>query len=767
MRAGLDATRVAEQRARERRAAARLPTPGGPWSRYACAGPSASAASSRRFASGCSGTSAKALTNLLRDLRGPGAGPVDDDVALRDTAPRGRGTRRPHAARTPPPPARSGRACRRRARARVSTSSSTRKVRSGSSPPTARRLSSRMASTPRPRPRALVGDGRVEVPVADDGRAARERRVGSPGRRAARARRGRAPPPPTARRGRRGGRDRGSPPRAACRPARGSRRRRAPSSCLGHLPQPSSSKDEHRAWVVLRREARRESHIATVTRTSAARSRIRPCGRSSRGVRGSSGRRSSTRWSTRGDEVHVVDDLSSGRREQVQRGGDAPRPRHRRAAPGRLRRGPGPRSSSTSPRRSTSVRLVADPVGGRAGRTCSGRSERARGGPRRTTRRSSSRRPEARSTASATGRRARTRRGSRCRRTGRRSSPPRSTSRRGTGCTAPGTSRCGSATSTARARTRTARRASSRSSSPGSATARRRRSTATARQTRDYVFVGDVARAFVGAVGAEGGVFNVGTGEETSVVALWQACLAAAGDEASRRCNGPARLGELQRSCLDPRRAETTLLWRAEVPLATGPPRDVGVDPGGMTRGAGERVRVVDHPIRLDRVELAVRPWRTATVLIAAVAAIELVLLIVVGRRAAREARAPSERRAAGEGRRLAMRRRSTWRARAARSAPAELPRRKVRVVVLNGNGRQGAAAAAAVTRHRPRLPASASSATHRATTTRSRSSCTGAGSRARGDGSRATSASRSSARSTACAPRSSTAPTPCSSSAR
>ena len=88
-------------------------------------------------------------------------------------------------------------------------------------------------------------------------------------------------------------------------------------------------------------------------------------------------------------------------------------------------------------------------------------------------------------------------------------------------------------------------------------------------QTRDYVFVGDVARAFVGAVGAEGGVFNVGTGEETAVVALWQACLSAAGADAPA-IHGPARLGELQRSCLDPHRAETTLLWRAEVPLTQG-----------------------------------------------------------------------------------------------------------------------------------------------------------------------------------------------------
>ena len=89
------------------------------------------------------------------------------------------------------------------------------------------------------------------------------------------------------------------------------------------------------------------------------------------------------------------------------------------------------------------------------------------------------------------------------------------------------------------------------------------------RQTRDYVFVGDVVRAFVGAVGADGGVFNVGTGEETSVVDLWEACKTAAG-AAAEVVQAEPRLGEIQRSCLDPRRAETTLHWRAEVPLSAG-----------------------------------------------------------------------------------------------------------------------------------------------------------------------------------------------------
>src|SRR3954452_11362031 len=51
-------------------AAARFPTPGGPWKRYACAGPSASAARSSRFASACSGKLANASTYLLGDLVG-------------------------------------------------------------------------------------------------------------------------------------------------------------------------------------------------------------------------------------------------------------------------------------------------------------------------------------------------------------------------------------------------------------------------------------------------------------------------------------------------------------------------------------------------------------------------------------------------------------------------------------------------------------------------------------------------------------------------
>jgi len=88
-------------------------------------------------------------------------------------------------------------------------------------------------------------------------------------------------------------------------------------------------------------------------------------------------------------------------------------------------------------------------------------------------------------------------------------------------------------------------------------------------QTRDYVFVEDVVRAFVAAVGATGGVFNVGTGIETSVRELWQGCTDAAGVAADVAHDAP-RLGELQRSSLDPGRAERTLGWRADVDLRGG-----------------------------------------------------------------------------------------------------------------------------------------------------------------------------------------------------
>jgi UDP-glucose 4-epimerase len=88
-------------------------------------------------------------------------------------------------------------------------------------------------------------------------------------------------------------------------------------------------------------------------------------------------------------------------------------------------------------------------------------------------------------------------------------------------------------------------------------------------QTRDYVYVGDVANAMLLALGRDGGVYNVGTGVETSVVGLYDAIRAATG-VGREPAFAPSRLGELQRSVLDPSLAERELGWRPERSLADG-----------------------------------------------------------------------------------------------------------------------------------------------------------------------------------------------------
>ena len=88
-------------------------------------------------------------------------------------------------------------------------------------------------------------------------------------------------------------------------------------------------------------------------------------------------------------------------------------------------------------------------------------------------------------------------------------------------------------------------------------------------QTRDFVYVGDVARATAAALGLEGGVFNVGTGRETSIVDLYALCARVAGSDAPAE-HAQARLGELQRSVLDPELAARELGFRAMVELEDG-----------------------------------------------------------------------------------------------------------------------------------------------------------------------------------------------------
>ena len=88
-------------------------------------------------------------------------------------------------------------------------------------------------------------------------------------------------------------------------------------------------------------------------------------------------------------------------------------------------------------------------------------------------------------------------------------------------------------------------------------------------QTRDYVYVGDVARATVSSVGQEGGVFNIGTGREVSVVELYELCRQVAGSSIDAVHDAP-RLGELQRSSLDPGRAAAELGFTPMVALEDG-----------------------------------------------------------------------------------------------------------------------------------------------------------------------------------------------------
>jgi UDP-glucose 4-epimerase len=89
------------------------------------------------------------------------------------------------------------------------------------------------------------------------------------------------------------------------------------------------------------------------------------------------------------------------------------------------------------------------------------------------------------------------------------------------------------------------------------------------KQTRDYVYVGDVVRATLAAQNRNGGVYNVGTGRETSVVELLELCLRVAGKDVEPEF-APPRAGELQRSVLDPSRAVDELAWRAERSLEEG-----------------------------------------------------------------------------------------------------------------------------------------------------------------------------------------------------
>jgi UDP-glucose 4-epimerase len=94
-------------------------------------------------------------------------------------------------------------------------------------------------------------------------------------------------------------------------------------------------------------------------------------------------------------------------------------------------------------------------------------------------------------------------------------------------------------------------------------------------QVRDYVYVGDVARAnLLAATAGDGGTYCVGTGVGTSVNQLFSVICDAAGvhPEPTRSAR---RAGDLRAAYFDTRRAETDFGWQARVPLAEGIARTV------------------------------------------------------------------------------------------------------------------------------------------------------------------------------------------------
>lgn len=98
------------------------------------------------------------------------------------------------------------------------------------------------------------------------------------------------------------------------------------------------------------------------------------------------------------------------------------------------------------------------------------------------------------------------------------------------------------------------------------------------RQTRDFIFVGDVVAAIEAAIVADaplagplpdGSAYNISTGRETSVEEIASTLGDLAGVDAAPE-KRPAREGDIERSALDPSKAATTFGWTAARPLGEG-----------------------------------------------------------------------------------------------------------------------------------------------------------------------------------------------------
>jgi UDP-glucose 4-epimerase len=91
------------------------------------------------------------------------------------------------------------------------------------------------------------------------------------------------------------------------------------------------------------------------------------------------------------------------------------------------------------------------------------------------------------------------------------------------------------------------------------------------KQTRDYIYVGDVVSAMLAAADSKTtGPVNVGTGIETDVLELVGALGELGGAESFEPEMAPARTGEVQRISIDPGRAKHELGWTPQMGLSEG-----------------------------------------------------------------------------------------------------------------------------------------------------------------------------------------------------
>jgi UDP-glucose 4-epimerase len=91
------------------------------------------------------------------------------------------------------------------------------------------------------------------------------------------------------------------------------------------------------------------------------------------------------------------------------------------------------------------------------------------------------------------------------------------------------------------------------------------------RQTRDYIYVGDVVEGLLAAGSSTaGGSLNIGTGRESSVLELIERLRGLNGTDGFEPEFAPPRAGEVQRISIDPAKAMAELDWHPQTGLEDG-----------------------------------------------------------------------------------------------------------------------------------------------------------------------------------------------------